>query len=205
MSETAFPAPPSHTHLTRQEASVPNFTTCMSGMTLNKICSAKTPSPSRFCSFGKDNRMALETLHPYSIWFNTARSGQRRRRQLLYKRRAFASLLDRYHNSSRPLFSTQTINQTQARRSISTTLEPPPLSRTNTHTTMLSCCSSDRKYKKVASEEDQQQQRKKDQTTAEQDYLDQIKLEDYMNKRLAGPPRSNLALSSGLRRNHYLR
>ncbi|KAG9061629.1 hypothetical protein KI688_007210 [Linnemannia hyalina] len=63
----------------------------------------------------------------------------------------------------------------------------------------------DRTYKKVASEEDQQQQRKKDQTTAEQAHLDQISLEEYMNKRLAGPPRSNLVLSSGLYRNHYLR
>lgn len=70
---------------------------------------------------------------------------------------------------------------------------------------MLSCCNPDRKYKNVASEEDQRQQRKKDQTTAEQAHLDQITLEEYMNKRLAGPPRSNLFLSSGLRNNHYLR
>ncbi|KAF9287932.1 hypothetical protein BGZ88_008401 [Linnemannia elongata] len=70
---------------------------------------------------------------------------------------------------------------------------------------MLSCCNSDRKYKKVVSEEDRQQQRKKDQTTAEQAHLDRIELEEYMNKRLAGPPRSNLVLSSGLRNNYYLR
>ncbi|KAF8930234.1 hypothetical protein BGZ47_000684, partial [Haplosporangium gracile] len=63
---------------------------------------------------------------------------------------------------------------------------------------MLSCCRPDHKYKHVASELEQQQQRKKDQTTAEQAYLDQIKLEEYMDKRLTCPPRSNLVLSSGL-------
>ncbi|KAF9155896.1 hypothetical protein BG015_008145 [Linnemannia schmuckeri] len=70
---------------------------------------------------------------------------------------------------------------------------------------MLSCCRSDRKYKHVASESEQQQQHKKDQTTAEQAHLDQIELEEYMDRRLTCPPRSNLVLSSGLRRNYHLR
>lgn len=59
----------------------------MSGMPLNKTCSAKALLPSTFRLFQKDNCcLALETLHLYSIWFDTsARSGERRRRQLLYK------------------------------------------------------------------------------------------------------------------------
>ncbi|KAG0319901.1 hypothetical protein BGZ97_001208, partial [Linnemannia gamsii] len=64
---------------------------------------------------------------------------------------------------------------------------------------MLSCCKPDRKYKQVASEPESEQQRKKDQRSAEQAYLDQIELEEYMNKRLAYPPRANFMSSSGLR------
>ncbi|KAG0285305.1 hypothetical protein BGZ96_010425 [Linnemannia gamsii] len=70
---------------------------------------------------------------------------------------------------------------------------------------MLSCCKPDRKYKQVASEPESELQRKKDQRSAEQIHLDQIELEEYVDRRLTGPPRANFVLSSGLRRNHYLR
>lgn len=207
VSETAFTSTALTYTFDRAKSRCTHCTTGTSGMTLNKTCSAKTLSPPTFRLFEKDSRLALETLHLYSIWFDTwARSGQRRRRQLLYKS---ASIHFTFGSLSQ--FKSSFLQHSKHQSDLSPAInlnnsqKPPSLSRTNAHTTMLSCCQPDRKYKKVASEEEQQKQRKKDQTTAEQAYLDQVALEEYTNKRLAGPPRSNLSLSSGLRSNHYLR
>lgn len=84
-SFTAF----TYTHiLTMQEAFVPS-----AWHSSEQDLFSKTLSTSSFRYFGKDNRTALETLHRYSIWLNTsARSRQGRRRQLLYKGRAFAHI-----------------------------------------------------------------------------------------------------------------
>ncbi|KAF9924089.1 hypothetical protein FBU30_005902 [Linnemannia zychae] len=69
---------------------------------------------------------------------------------------------------------------------------------------LLSCCQPKRQTTQVAPEQGQQQP-KKSQTKSEQDYVDQIELEEYMQKKFGGPSSSGFMFSTGVRRNYYCR